>query len=112
MKKVVAAGLSRHRTLKLIVIWRVKPKGVQITARRLTYGLRLCRPAVRKGSAFPRRENSNQPLLAGCPDESGQPARRERKWASRAGKAEPFRTAGRQSRTDYNGFPLIWTALG
>jgi hypothetical protein len=24
---------------------------------------------------------------------------------------EPFRTAGRQSRMEYQGFPLIWTAL-
>jgi hypothetical protein len=29
-------------------------------------------------------------------------------WASGAGKAEPFRTAGRQSRMEYDSFPLIW----
>ena len=33
------------------------------------------------------------------------------KWASWAGKAEPFRTAERQSRIEHDGFPLIRTAL-
>ncbi|MGD1102944.1 MAG: hypothetical protein ABSA59_12840, partial [Terriglobia bacterium] len=40
-----------------------------------------------------------------------QAVRRGRKWASWAGKAEPFRTAARQSRIEYDGFPLIGTAV-
>ena len=112
MKKVVAAGLPRHRTLKLIEIWRGKPKPVQISGKPLS-SVRLCRPAVRKGSAFPAQLAHFLPLLAACPDSSGQAARRGWLLFSRLGKAEPFRTAGRQSRRSLvNGLAVIWTGLG
>jgi hypothetical protein len=48
------------------------------------HGQRLCRPAVRKGSAFPRR--ASKPFISVFA------------VALPNGKAKPFRTAGRQSR--------------
>ena len=55
--------------------------------------MRLCRPAVRKGSAFPAQLAHFLPLRAAW---KAQPSRRRGGgWLvfSRHGKAEPFRTA-------------------
>ena len=65
---------------------------------------RLCRPAVRKGFAFPA-------LLTGWKAEPSSRCGGRVNRAELVGKAEPFRTAGRQSREERSREQLIWTAL-
>ena len=64
---------------------------------------RLCRPPVRNGCAFPARDTPD--VSEAMP--RGTEAEPHRSFENEYGKAEPYRTVGRQSRTD--GFPSILT---
>ena len=83
---------------------------VQITAKPLTHDLRLCRLLCGKAPPFRGGKTPTNPFRAAWKAEPSRRLERE-KMGSWAGKAEPFRTAGRQSRIECDSFPLIWTAL-
>jgi hypothetical protein len=67
--------------------------------------------AVRKGWAFPSCQNTNQPHPRRLEGIAFQAARMRNNHMTWPGKAEPFRTAERQSRVNYSGRSLIRTAL-
>ena len=75
-----------------------------------TLGERLCRPVLRKGSAFPwalQSKSRSDSWVEAAP----QPARRSlaeppRIRRAKGGKAEPFRKTGRQSRSCHSTKPV------